>query len=406
MKVAFFSNYLNHHQLAFCKAMCKLTNNNFTFVATEPISKERLDMGYEDMNHLHEFALCTYDSEENEKMAGKLALECDVIITGSAPEKYTIMRIEQQKLTFRYSERVYKNGLWRVLSPRGYRVMHKKHTQFKNSPLYMLCASSYAAADYALQGAYINKTYKWGYFPEVKQYDIKQLIKNKISMQNSMGDQSFVSIVWAGRLIDWKHPEAAIALAEDLKKKGYNFELSIIGNGILEGKLREMILKKNLSSCVKLLGAMPPEEVRKHMEKGDIFLFTSDYNEGWGAVLNEAMNSGCAIVASHAIGSVPYLIEDNKNGVIYKNGSQKSLNHAVLRLINNPRERQKMGINAYYTMVEQWNADTAAFRFLELCQNIQLQKDKEYTMGPCSPAERIFQWNMYKYCKRKKNEFK
>lgn len=51
---------------------------------------------------------------------------------------------------------------------------------------------------------------------------------------------------------------------------------------------------------------MKASEVRSYMEKADIYLFTSDFNEGWGAVLNESMNSGCAVVASHAIGSVPF----------------------------------------------------------------------------------------------------
>ena len=44
-----------------------------------------------------------------------------------------------------------------------------------------------------------------------------------------------------------------------------------------------------------------------YMESSHIFLlFTSDRNEG--AALNESMNSGCAVVASDAIGSVPYLM--------------------------------------------------------------------------------------------------
>jgi glycosyltransferase involved in cell wall biosynthesis len=45
-----------------------------------------------------------------------------------------------------------------------------------------------------------------------------------------------------------------------------------------------------------------------------VFIFTSDRNEGWGAVLNEAMGSGCAVVAADLIGSVPYLIEHKKMG--------------------------------------------------------------------------------------------
>ena len=37
-----------------------------------------------------------------------------------------------------------------------------------------------------------------------------------------------------------------------------------------------------------MLGSMTPEQVREHMEESILFLFTSDFGEGWGAVLNEA----------------------------------------------------------------------------------------------------------------------
>ena len=103
MKVTFFSNFLNHHQLPFCLAMDKLTEGQFTFVATTPVPQDRLQMGYHDMNKQYPFVLTTYDSEENEHVAQMLAMRSDVIITGSAPEIYTKMRIEQGKLTFRYS---------------------------------------------------------------------------------------------------------------------------------------------------------------------------------------------------------------------------------------------------------------------------------------------------------------
>ena len=35
----------------------------------------------------------------------------------------------------------------------------------------MLCASAFTAADYAKTGAFVNKTYKWGYFPLMREYD-------------------------------------------------------------------------------------------------------------------------------------------------------------------------------------------------------------------------------------------
>lgn len=74
-----------------------------------------------------------------------------------------------------------------------------------------------------------------------------------------------------------------------LKKKGYSFKISIIGNGEMEAQLREMIRSKGVEDCVEMLGAMSPDEVRAYMERADVFLFTSDFNEGWGAVLNESI---------------------------------------------------------------------------------------------------------------------
>lgn len=381
MKVAFFSNFLNHHQLPFCLAMDKLTEGQFTFVATMPVPQERLQMGYHDMNRQYPFVLTTYDSAENERLAQLLALRSDVIITGSAPEIYTRMRIKQGKLTFRYSERIYKRGTWRALSPRGFCGMMRKHRKYRKAPLYMLCASAYTPYDFSLTGAYSGKAFKWGYFPEVKRQDVDALMQQK-------GEKGRVSLLWVGRFIDFKHPEAAIRLAEKLKRRGYEFKLSLIGNGAMEESLRQMIREKQLEDCVSMLGAMSPEAVRGQMEQADIFMFTSDFNEGWGAVLNEAMNSGCAVVASHAIGSVPFLIHEGENGLIYRNGDEKGLFDRVVRLIEHPQAREEMGKRAYQALVEQWNAETAARRFMQLCQAIQDGRPLDlFEEGPCSRAE-------------------
>lgn len=383
MKVTFFSNFLNHHQLPFCLAMDRLTEGNFTFVATTPVPAERLNMGYHDMNKQYPFVLTTYDSAKNERLAQVLAMQSDVIITGSAPEYYTKMRIEKGKLTFRYSERIYKRGLWRALSPRGLQFVLKNHRKYHKYPLYMLCASAYTPFDYSLTGSYLNKTYKWGYFPEVKQQDMNALIERKHANEKPI-------LLWVARLIELKHPETAINLAERLKMAGFGFELRIIGNGAMELQLKTMIHDKHLDDCVHLLGAMPPETVREHMENADIFLFTSDFNEGWGAVLNESMNSACAVVASHAIGSVPFLVEDGKNGYIYRNGDMDSLYERVVQLMEHPELREQLGREAYRTLADVWNADVAAERFVALAQVLLDGKKPElFENGPCSRAKII-----------------
>ena len=209
------------------------------------------------------------------------------------------------------------------------------------------------------------------------------------------------SLLWAARFIDWKHPEIPILIAERLKKAGYKFKLNLIGNGVMEKQIDEMIKEKGLEDCVFMLGAMKPGEVRLHMEKSQIFLFTSDFKEGWGAVLNESMNSGCAVVASHAIGSVPYLIEDGKNGLIYKNGDIDDLYNKVKYLLDNPEKSEGIGKNAYETLKTTWNAEVAAERFVVLATKLLNGENIEnlYDNGPCSKAE-ILKNNWYK-----KNEY-
>lgn len=381
MKITFYSNFLNHHQLPFCIEMKKRFGEDFTFVATEPIHEERLIMGYEDMNEKYSFVLNTYQSSENYEKALKLGLDSDVVIIGSAPDLFIKQRVKNNKLTFRYSERIFKRGRYRVLNPRVFLSLINNHTLYRNKKMYMLCASAYTAADFRLVGAYRKKAFKWGYFPEVKGYNIEKLMVKK---QHEMP-----KILWVGRLLEYKQPADAIKVAHMLKSNGYSFQMNIIGSRDMEHTLNNLIKEYNLSEEVKIIGNMSPQEVRNYMEESNIFLFTSDFNEGWGAVLNEAMNSGCAVVASHAIGSVPFLIKNRKNGLIYKNRDIKNLYSCVKSLIDNPQLCNQLGKEAYLTVKETWNAEFATERLTQLILALLNEEKVDFTKGPCSKAEII-----------------
>ena len=123
------------------------------------------------------------------------------------------------------------------------------------------------------------------------------------------------------------------------------------------------------------------------MEAASIFLFTSDRNEGWGAVLNESMNSGCAVVACDAIGAVPFLMKDGENGLCYHSGNQNELYEKVKYLLENPQVCRKLGENAYDTMITMWNAEVAAERLVRLVECLQKGEDTPFLHGPCSKAE-------------------
>lgn len=362
MKLAFFSNFLNDHQLPLCQEFIKhLGEGNFFFIAHQEISQERLDLGFEDMNEKYSFVIKSYKGGEEESIAQHLMIEADVVMIGSYRNMPFEERMRLNKLTFRYNERILKKGDLYWFDPRLQRSIYTTWTKYKNKNLYTLCASAYTARDLSLFGYPRHKCFKWGYFPVVHEYnDIDSLFKNK---DNSKSVIHTTSILWVGRLIKWKHPDHAIKVASMLKNKGYNFKLDIIGVGELGPKLDKMIENLELRTEVNLLGAMPPYKVREYMEKADIFLFTSDQNEGWGAVLNESLNSGCAVVANKAIGSVPFVLKHGKNGLIY-NGELQDLYQQVEILLNNKSMIRNLGKSGYYTIVEQWNARVAVTKFL------------------------------------------
>jgi glycosyltransferase involved in cell wall biosynthesis len=329
------------------------------------------------MNRAYPFVLRTYEGKSDQEKALLTAAEADVVILGSAPWGYLQERLAQKKLTFIYSERLYKKGYERWKWPVR---MWRHYWRFgRHKRLYLLCASAYTAYDFSRTFAFLNKAYKWGYFPAVQAYDVEQLLERK-SPRN---------ILWAGRFLNWKHPEHAIEVARRLRAEGYDFRLTMLGNGQLLETIRQQVAQLGLEDAISLPGAVPAEAVRSYMEEAGIYLFTSDRNEGWGAVLNESMNSGCAVVACKAIGSVPFLIRGGENGLTYDNGDVEQLYSHVKNLLDDAERCRALGWKAYETMAGQWNADEAAKRLLALSETL-MQGEKHpklFEEGPCSKAE-------------------
>ena len=348
------SNFFNHHQKPLADALDVGTNHQFRFIATEPMSAERKKMGWSDFKA--PYVLDASQTVAQKRLALQWIENADLVIWGDAPLGYVRKRLKENKLTVRCSERIFKKGF----STKEFLPRAIKHFLL-NWPCrnqYLFCMSAYAAQDYAKIGLYKGRAYKWGYFTETKHYDLEKFFEQKANNRGRV-------ILWTGRFISWKHPEAAIFVAERLKQQGIPFQLDIIGDGELRQVLEKDIREKKLEKCVRLLGAMPPQEVRKHMENANIFLFTSDQNEGWGAVLNESMNSGCAVVANQSIGSVPYLLQNGENGLIYQNDDWQQLYQSVQLLLNDKDLVERLGRSAYQTITTEWNAENAAQKLVK-----------------------------------------
>lgn len=371
MQLVFVSNYINHHQIPVSDELYRLAEGNYTFIQTEPMEEERIRMGWDADAVNKPYVKLFYEDEEASRL---MILNADcVIFGGTEKEELIIPRLEAGKFTVRYSERLYKEGRWKFVSPRGLKKKYYDHTRFRNNNVWLLCSGAYVAGDFNLVRAYPGKKLKYGYFPKFVAYnDIDELRRNNGRLE----------ILWAARFIDWKHPEVMVSLAKSLRKAGISAHISMIGAGEMLEPVKASA--SELGEIISFEGAKTPDEVRTAMRRADVFISTSDRREGWGAVINEAMNSGCVTIAAKEIGAAPYLIKDGENGFLYKACDSGALFELVNRIAGNKALSDRIGKNAYKTIKSTWNAETAAKRLFDFISD--REHKVKYEEGPLSRA--------------------
>lgn len=396
MKITMIGNYISHHQIPFSNAIYEKIGQDYCFIQTEPMEEERVQMGWGLNESELPYVRLLYQEEEACK---RLIHDSDILLVGWMEREDLIKdRLDSNRLTIRISERLYREGQYKAVSPRGLLRKYQEHTKYRNSNVYLLCAGGYVPSDFHIVRAYPDKMFRFGYFPATRTYQPGELFEKKPALDR-------IELVWAGRFMPLKHPEFVLQLAESLKQKKYDFHIHMIGAGELEQEMKQRIIDQRLEDEITLYGFLKPDEVRDIMEKCHIHLFTSNYLEGWGAVVNEGMNSGLCEVVNSEVGCAPFLICDGENGLLYKEGSYEDFEACVTWLFTHKDEIVRMGKNAYQTIVTEWNAKHAAdelFRFYEgfMAGHIELPDS-----GPFSRAAVISPGKMYESIKGTKRKY-
>ncbi|GAG80801.1 unnamed protein product [marine sediment metagenome] len=221
-----------------------------------------------------------------------------------------------------------------------------------------------------------DRMWTWGYFTTA-QTDPPPYRENDV-----------IKMLWAGRMLDWKRADLVIELARRLKGQKHSFALDLIGDGPMKANLVRQCQRNGLEDVVSFFPATTPEGVRKAMLNADIFLMTSNYREGWGAVIKEAMDSGCCVVASKGPGAAPSLIEHKKNGFLFESGNVAQLCSIVSALLEQPEECGEVGMEAWKAMAEAWSPEAAAKRFVALVEGLLGWRPiPDFDRGPCSIAK-------------------
>ena len=149
-----------------------------------------------------------------------------------------------------------------------------------------------------------------------------------------------VKLLTVCRLISRKRIDLLIQAVELLKDRKIDVQLNIAGQGNLMGELKKLAEDLSLTDRVNFLGLVTADDLGGLYRDNDIFVMSS-VHEGMSNAMLEAMASGLPIVTTKCEG-VEELIDDN--GIVVDGYNPQLIAQSVMRLIENPQEREQMAV--------------------------------------------------------------
>lgn len=365
----FITSFVSPHVKPLLEEISKIRNERIIVIQCIEITEERKKMGYSDSAFSDHFEIISLKKENARSI--ELINKADVVDCAWHLMDLLYKRVKDNKLTFLENERLLKKGILKIFDTRLWKQIYFNLFAYRKN-VYFLSTGDYAANDYRLLGFNHNKILRFGYFPKTYYFD--NVLINKTMKEP-------LRCLWVGRFISWKKPIDVLKSIKAIPQD--KIQLKMLGDGILRKNIEKHIKKNNLNNIV-LTGMVPIDEVRNEMLKADVLISSSTKKEGWGAVINEAMNSGCAVISSDGSGAVPNLIIDGYNGFVYRSGNFKQLHEKLNILTNDKKLVRTIGRNAYTTTTKLWNEQVAAERLMQWIALHNQGIVKIFEDGPCS----------------------
>lgn len=358
--VAFVVAFISPHTEPMARELARTEEVVFIHLMPLPEYRKRMGFSVQSQN------IKIYHQYEEPELCQEIIDTAETVVF-AFPSHLELLRkrVEENRLTFFWSERIFKKGLIKWLDPRTH-AMCRFFRATKDKNIHLLSIGVNAAKDYRVLGFPKERIYRFGYFPETETF---------VPRKNRKGEKC--NVLWVGRMIGFKRPLMALKAMKPLMQQ---CSLKMIGDGRLWEKAKRYARRNRMP--VEFLGNIPNGQVVEEMRKADILLTTSDKGEGWGAVVNEGMASGCAIVCSDSIGCVQ-LLPSEKNAAIFKTHSIRSLRNAILLA---KEKVESLSAASIKTVEEDFSPTIAAQRLAKTIEVLQVDKngDNGYTEGLCS----------------------
>ncbi|MCD6591999.1 MAG: glycosyltransferase family 4 protein, partial [Thaumarchaeota archaeon] len=133
--------------------------------------------------------------------------------------------------------------------------------------------------------------------------------------------------------------------------------------------VRRLIKELGLSEHVLFLGPVPNRDVIHLMRACEVFVYSSIGGEGIPRAILEAMACGKPVVATRVAG-IPEAVRDGETGYVVEVGDHEAFADRVLKLLQNPSLRERLGRNARALTEEEFNYEKIIPRLAEIIREV------------------------------------
>jgi len=152
-----------------------------------------------------------------------------------------------------------------------------------------------------------------------------------------------IELAFLGRLVSDKGTYLLLNALANLKSQGLRPKLTIIGDGPESNSLKEQTIALGISDQVQFMGVKTGEELTHLLNKHQIMVVPSLWNEPFGIVALEGIACGCVVVGSEGGGLKDAI---GNCGITFPNGDQAALTKALARLLTQPALLARYRANA------------------------------------------------------------
>jgi L-malate glycosyltransferase len=130
----------------------------------------------------------------------------------------------------------------------------------------------------------------------------------------------------------------------EVKKEYPEAQLDLVGGGPLEADVRKLVADLKLTG-VNFTGVASRQQIGKYYDQADIFINAS-WLDNMPVSVIEAFAAGTPVVTTSPE-AMPYLVENERTGLLSPVGDEKALAANVIRLLRDPALAAALAKNAY-----------------------------------------------------------